>query len=239
MAFDNLFSPIKIRGMELKNRVVFPAMGTKMPSEDKYVTQQIIDYHVARVLGGNGLNFTEVCGVHDPSTPKNFLSIGDDKYVPELKKLVDAIHSAGGKAGIQLWQGGMATASYQNEDIILVSDTPIYGTDKVIPGASIETIKEVIKSFGYAARRAVEAGFDCIEFHAGHNYLPHAFLSPFFNKRTDEYGGSFENRVRFLIQCIESIRNNIPEDMPLFMRIVAHDDNLENGITIEETIEFL
>ncbi|MCQ4921926.1 NAD(P)/FAD-dependent oxidoreductase [Tissierella carlieri] len=238
MAFDNLFSPIKIRGMELKNRVVFPAMGTKMPSEDKYVTQQIIDYHVARVLGGNGLNFTEVCGVHDPSTPKNFLSIGDDKYIPRLKKLVDAIHSAGGKAGIQLWQGGMATASYQNQDIILVSDTPIYGTDKVIPGASIETIKEVIKSFGYAARRAVEAGFDCIEFHAGHNYLPHAFLSPFFNKRTDEYGGSFENRVRFLIECIESIRNNIPEDMPLFMRIVAHDDNLENGISIEETIEF-
>ena len=84
-----------------------------MPSEDKYVTQQIIDYHVERVLGGNGLNFTEVCGVHDQSTPAHFLSIGDDKYVPELKKLVDAIHSAGGKSRIQLWQGGMATASYQ------------------------------------------------------------------------------------------------------------------------------
>lgn len=238
MAFDHLFSPIKIRGMELKNRVVFPAMGTKMASEDKYVTQQIIDYHVARALGGNGLNFTEVCGVHEISTPKYFLSIADDKYIPKLKQLTDAIHAVGGKAGIQLWQGGMATASYQKEGIILSSDTPIPGTNTVIPGASIELIQEIVQAFGDAARRAVEAGFDCVEFHAGHNYLPHSFLSPFFNKRTDEYGGSFENRVRFLIECIVSIRKNMPENMPLFMRIVAHDDNLENGITIEETIEF-
>lgn len=238
MAFNSLFSPIKIRGMELKNRIVFPAMGTKMPTADKYVTDQIIDYHVERVLGGCGLNFTEVCGVHDPSTPAHFLSIGDDKYIPKLKELSDAIHDAGGKSGIQLWQGGMATASYQNHDIVVPSDTPMYGLDEIIPAASIETIKEIVKSFGDAAKRAVEAGFDCVEFHAGHNYSPHAFLSPAFNKRTDQYGGSFENRVRFLIECIEAIRSNIPKDMPLFMRIVAHDDNLEDGITIEEIIEF-
>ena len=238
MTFNNLFSPIQIRGMELKNRVVFPAMGTKMPGNDKYVTQQLIDYHVARTLGGNGLNFTEVCGVHGPSTPKGFLGIYDDKYNPGLKQLTDAIHDAGGKAGVQLWQGGFAAASYQDEGIILPSDTPIHGTDKVIPGASKELIKEVVNAFGEAAKRSVEVGFDCIEFHAGHNYMPHAFLSPAFNKRTDEYGGSFENRVRFSIECIEAIRNNIPEDMPLFMRIVAHDDYLENGLTIEDIIEF-
>ncbi|GAA0722366.1 FAD-dependent oxidoreductase [Clostridium malenominatum] len=238
MAFDNLFNPIKIRGMELKNRVVFPAMGTKMPGDNKYVTKQLIDYHVARALGGNGLNFTEVCGVHGPSTPKGFLGIYDDKYIPGLKKLTDAIHAAGGKSGVQLWQGGMAVASFQKEGIILSSDTPITGTDSIIPGASIELIKEIVEAFGTAAKRAVQAGFDCIEFHAGHNYLPHSFLSSAFNKRTDEYGGSLENRARFLLECIKSIRNNIPEDMPLFMRIVAQDDCLENGLTIEETIEF-
>ena len=238
MTFNNLFSPIKIRGMELKNRVVFPAMGTKMPGKGKYVTQQLIDYHVARVLGGNGLNFTEVCGVYGPSTPNGFLGIYDDKYIDGLKQLTDAIHDAGGKAGVQLWQGGFAVASYQNEGIILPSDTPIQGTDKVIPGASKETIHEIVKAFGKAAKRAVEAGFDCIEFHAGHNYMPHAFLSSAFNRRIDEYGGSLENRARFSIECIESIRNNIPEDMPLFIRVVAHDDYLENGLTIEDTIEF-
>ncbi|NMA85497.1 MAG: FAD-dependent oxidoreductase [Epulopiscium sp.] len=238
MAFSDLFNPIQIRGMELKNRVIFPAMGTKIPGEEKYVTQQLIDYHVARALGGNGLNFTEVCGVHGPSTPKGFLGIYDDKYIPGLKKLTDAIHHAGGKAGVQLWQGGFAVASFQKTGIILSSDTPIHGTDIVIPGASIEIIKEIVQSFGEAAKRAVQAGFDCIEFHAGHNYLPHSFLSSAFNKRTDKYGGSLENRARFLIECIESIRTNIPEDMPLFMRIVAHDDYLDNGLTIENTIEF-
>lgn len=238
MAFENLFSPIKIRGLELKNRVVFPAMGTKMATEDGYVTKQLIDYHAARALGGSGLNFTEVCGVHGPSNPVKFLAIHDDKYIPGLKALTDAIHAAGGKAGVQLWQGGMAAATYQQEGIIIPSDIKVPGSDHVIPGASIETIKEVVQSFGKAARRAVEAGFDCIEFHAGHNYSPHAFLSPAFNKRTDEYGGSLENRARYLLECIKAIRENIPEDMPLFMRIVAHDDYLEDGLTIEEMIKF-
>jgi len=238
MAFDNLFSPIKIRGLELRNRIVFPAMGTKMATEEGYVTKQLIDYHVARVLGGNGLNFTEVCGVHGPSNPPKFLAIHDDKYIPGLKALADEIHAAGGKAGVQLWQGGMATASYQQEGIILPSDFKVPGSNYVIPGASIETIKEVVKSFGEAARRAVEAGYDCVEFHAGHNYSPHAFLSPAFNKRTDGYGGSLENRARFSLECIRAIRENIPEDMPLFMRIIAHDDNLEGGLTIEDIVEF-
>lgn len=238
MAFENLFSPIKIRGLELKNRVVFPAMGTKMATEDGYVTKQLIDYHAARALGGSGLNFTEVCGVHGPSNPVKFLAIHEDKYIPGLKALTDAIHAAGGKAGVQLWQGGMAVATYQQEGIIIPSDIKVPGSDHVIPGASIETIKEVVQSFGKAARRAVEAGFDCLEFHAGHNYSPHAFLSPAFNKRTDEYGGSLENRARYLLECIRAIRENIPEDMPLFMRIVAHDDYLEDGLTIEEMIKF-
>lgn len=238
MVFNHLFSPIKIRGLELKNRVLFPAMGTKMATEDKFVTDQVINYHVARVLGGCGLNFTEVCSVYEKASPKDFLSIGDDKYIPGLKKLADAIHNAGGKAGVQLWLGGLAVASDQTAMIIIPSDKPITGTDYVIPGASIDTIKECIKAYGEAARRAVEAGYDTMEFHGGHNYTPHSFLSPFFNQRTDEYGGSFENRARFALECIREIRKNIPESMPLFMRVDAHDDYLEGGLTIEEIIEF-
>lgn len=238
MVYNKLFSTIKVRGLELKNRVVFPAMGTKMGTEDKFVTQQIIDYHVARVVGGCGLNFTEVCSVYAPAAPKKFLSIAGDEYIEGLKKLTDSIHEAGGKAGVQLWLGGLAVASDPEAMIIIPSDMPVQGTDYTMPGASIETIKEAIKAFGEAAKRAVEAGFDTIEFHAGHNYVPHSFLSPFFNKREDEYGGSLENRARFSIEAIKAIRENIPEDMPLFMRVVAQDDYLEGGLTIEDIIEF-
>ncbi len=238
MKYNHLFSPIKIRGLELKNRVVFPAMGTKMATDDKYVTDQLIDYHVARVVGGCGLNFTEVCSVYSKAAPSKFLAISEDKYIPGLKKLADAIHKEGGKAGVQLWLGGFAVASDPTAMIILPSDTPVKGTELVIPGASLDTIKEAVEAYGAAARRAVEAGYDTLEFHAGHNYVPHSFLSPFFNRRTDEYGGSFENRVRFPLECIRSIRSNIPEDMPVFMRIDAHDDCLEGGLTIEEVIEF-
>ena len=238
MYYENLFKPIKIRGLELRNRVEFPAMGTKMLDGDKYVTDQLIDYHVARALGGNGLNFTEVCSVYDKSSPKNFLAISDDKYIPGLKKLTDAIHEAGAKAGVQLWLGGSAVLFGDQSAMVVVPSEYKPSPNFVVPGASIEIIKEAIEAFGTAAKRAVEAGFDTIEFHAGHNYTPHSFLSKAFNKRDDEYGGSFENRCRFLLECIEAIRKNIPEDMPLFMRIDAHDDDLEDGLTIEEVIEF-
>ncbi|MFL0268951.1 NAD(P)/FAD-dependent oxidoreductase [Candidatus Clostridium radicumherbarum] len=239
MVFSKLFSPVKIRGLELKNRVVFPAMGTKMASEDKFVTEQLINYHTARAKGGCGLNFTEVCSVYAPASPRKFLAICDDKYIPGLKKLTAAIHEAGGKAGAQLWLGGTAAAHGDPTQMIVIpSDLQVPGTEYTIPGASLETIVEAVKAFGKGAKRAVEAGFDTVEFHAGHNYTPHSFLSPFFNKRTDEYGGSLENRARFLIECIHAIRENIPEAMPLFMRLDAQDDYLEGGLTIEEVIEF-
>ncbi len=122
--------------------------------------------------------------------------------------------------------------------IIIPSPILVPGTEHTIPGASLETIQEVVKAFGEASKRAVEAGFDTIEFHAGHNYTPHSFLSSHFNRRTDEYGGDLDHRARFLIECIEAIRQNMPADMPLFMRIDAHDDYLEDGLTIEEVIQF-
>ncbi|MGG4220584.1 FAD-dependent oxidoreductase [Paenibacillus jamilae] len=238
MAYQTLFSPITIRGLELKNRIIFPAMGTKMSTEDRYVTKQLIDYHVARAEGGCGLNIVEVCSVYGPASPKKFLSIADDKYIPEMKRLTDAVHAAGGKAAVQLWLGGMAVASDPEAMIIIPSPVPVPETEDTIPGASIDTLHEATTAFGEAARRAVEAGFDTIEFHAGHNYTPHSFLSPFFNRRSDEYGGDLRNRARFLLECIESIRRSIPESMPLFMRIDAHDDYLDGGLTIEEVIDF-
>lgn len=237
MKFENLFNPIKIRGMELNNRVVFPAMATNLISDGGFVTDKLIHYHVARALGGNGLNITEAASVHTPSAPKNFLSIHDDSFLPGLKKFNKAIHDVGGKSCVQLWQGGMvATGADSNAQCIMPSEIKL--ADAVIPGASIETIHEVVQAFGTAARRAVEAGFDCIEFHAAHGYSPHSFLSAAMNKRSDEYGGSLANRARYSLECIEAIRQNIPEEMPILMRIVAQDDYVDNGLSIEDIIEF-
>lgn len=235
--FEKLFSPITIKGMELKNRVILPAMGTKFAGKASYVTPQLVNYHLARVKGGCGLNIVEVCSVHSPSAPRGFLSISEDEYIPGLKGLTDAIHAEGGKAGLQLWQGSLAVGMDQTAQILVASDMPV-SPEMTLPGIAKEQISQVVECFGKAAARAVQAGFDCVEFHCAHNYLPHSFLSGGINHRTDEYGGSFENRTRFPLECIRAIRANIPEDMPLLMRVDAHDDYLEGGLTIEEVIAF-
>lgn len=234
--FEHLLSPIKIRGLELKNRIILPAMGTRMASEKGEITDRLIAYHAARAKGGCGLNIVEVAAVHRPSSPAHFVWICEDSLIEGHKKLTDAIHENGGKAGIQLWQGGLAVSMDPSAQILLPSDMNL--GQYTIPGITLEQIKEIVFCYGQAARRAVEAGYDCIEFHLAHNYLPHSFLSGGLNHRTDEYGGNFENRCRFPLEVIDAIRNNIPEDMPLFIRIDAHDDFLEKGLTIEEVIDF-
>lgn len=235
--FDKLFSPVKIKGMELKNRIIFPSMGTKFAGKSFHVTQQLIDYHVARVKGGCGLNMIEVCSVHSPSAPRGFLSISEDEYIPGLKKLTDAIHAEGGKTGIQLWQGSIAVWMDQTAQVLMASEMP-FTPEITLPAITKEQMEEVIQCYGKAAARAVAAGFDCVEFHCAHTYLPHSFLSGGINHRTDEYGGSLENRAKFPLACIRAIREQLPEDMPLLMRIDAHDDYLNDGLTIEEVIEF-
>lgn len=240
MPFEKLFSPIKIRELELKNRVVMSAMGTheSAESEDgKEVTDKLIAYHVARAKGGCGLNTVEVTSVDAASAPTGFLSIAEDKYIPGLRKLNDAVHDAGGKTCVQLWQGGLAVASDQTAQILLPNDMPM-SAEYTVPGITEERLYSVIDAFKAAARRAVEAGFDCLEFHCAHNYLPHSMLSGGLNHRTDDWGGSFENRKKFPLACIRAIRESMPEGMPLLMRIGCHDDMLEGGLTVEEVIEF-
>ena len=161
--FEKLFEPIRIRGMEVKNRIVLPAMGTKMAAEDGNVTQQIIDYQVARVKGGCGLNLSEVCAVHAPSAPRKFLALHNDSYIPSHKAFCDAIHEAGGKCGVQLWQGSLAASMDPKARILVASDLHVHG--HTIPAVDVETIEEVVACFGAAAKRAVKAGYDCVEFH--------------------------------------------------------------------------
>ena len=234
--FEHVFAPIKIREMELKNRIILPAMGTRMADADGSVTEKLVAYHAARAKGGCGLNIVEVAAVHTPSAPAHFVSISEDKFIEGHKKLTDAIHENGGKAGIQLWQGSIAASMDPKAKILVVSDMN-FGP-YTLKAITKEEIKEVIECYGAAAERAVKAGYDCLEFHLAHNYLPHSFLSAGLNHREDEYGGSFENRCRFPLEVIDELRKRMPEGMPLFIRIDAQDDLLENGMSIEEVIRF-
>lgn len=234
--FEHVLSSFFVRDLALRNRVVLPGIGTKM-SQDRYMSDQLIAFHVARAKGGCALNVLEVASVHAPSAPQGFLGIHDDDCIPGLKRCVDAIHEAGGKASIQLWQGGINVMWDPAAAILVPSDFRL--PDKTtIPAMTQQTIQEVIEAYGQAARRARQAGFDAVELHAAHNYLPHTFLSAAFNRRDDEFGGSFENRMRFPLAIIDAIRAESSDGMPLFMRIDAHDDCLEGGLTVEEVILF-
>lgn len=125
--------------------------------------------------------------VDKASAPFGFLSIAEDKYIEGFKKLNDAVHDAGGKTCIQLWQGGLAVASDQKAEILVPNDMPL-SAEYTVPGITSERLWDIVNKFGDAAKRSVEAGFDCLEFHCAHNYLPHSMLSGGINHRSDEWG---------------------------------------------------
>ena len=229
MSYEALFSPIKIRGLELKNRIILPGMNTKMTKNKHYIGENLIAYHVARAKSGCALNIFECVAVCPEPHAYMYMGLYNEHHVSELKKLTDAVHEVGGKMGIQLWHGGFSPQLFFDETNKL--ETP--------DNLTVERIHEIVEQFGHSAKLAVEAGFDSVEFHAAHSYLPHEFLSPGTNKRTDEYGGNFENRCRFLFEVIQSIRKNIPEDMPFFMRVDCIDELMEKTMTEEEIVEFI
>ena len=244
MDCSHIFKPITIRGMTFENRIIMPSMGTLMTYEDSMVTDRMIDYFVERAKGGAALLFTECASIWPESTQGWALGISDDKFIPGLTRLVDAVHEVGGKIGIQIYEAAEGCMNGHADISKLRIMSPIdkfRGKWKAIPAEELPLVAE---AFGKAAHRAHLCGFDAIEIHCGHNYLLHQFLSPHFNTRTDEYGGSLENCMKFPLMCVDAVRQNWPEDKPMFMRIVAQDDYTYdaegnfNGLTIDDVAEF-
>ncbi len=232
--FDSLFSPIRVRGLELKNRVKMP--GAAVCMHDKgFVTDRMIAYQVARARGGCGLNTVEATSIHAPTAPEGLVNMSEDKYIPGLTRLCAAIHQAGGKCNVQMDQGGISTF-YVDPDlpVFIPSPKPEFGLE----GASVEFMAEVRTAFADSAARAVLCGFDSVEMHVSHGYGLHGFLSAAMNKREDEYGGSLENRARYPLECIRAVRGAIPQGMPIFLRIAPFDDDVENGLSAEDVIQF-
>ena len=232
----NLLEPLTVKGMEVRNRLVMPPMATNFASEDGAVTKQTTNYYRERAKGGTALIIAEMSYVH-PSG-KAFpcmLGVYNDRLLPGLNELAEAIKSYGACAALQIGHAGRQTRSaISGHRILAPSAIPSKGTAEVPKEMSIEEIQEIIRAFGAAASRAKSAGFDAVELHGTHGYLLNEFLSPYTNKRTDVYGGSFENRLRCPIEVIREVRSKIGEDYPLIFRLCANEYiEGEKGITLD------
>lgn len=227
-----VFEPIKFNKLELPNRIVMSPMVTHYATDNGSVTQRVIDYYVARARGGVGLITVEATFVDLRSLEHHMLGIYDDKMIPGLKKLADAVHKASGRLSIQLiHKGRLAKSSTTYMRTVSASNEPDMG--EVPRALSIPEIKEIVEKFGQAARRAKEAGFDAVEIHMAHGYIINQFLSPYSNKRTDEYGKTIEGRAKFAIEIVERVRKEVGPDFPVTAKINS-TEHVEGGLEVED-----
>lgn len=246
---SSLFDPLTIRGVTFPNRIWVSPM-CQYSAIDGVATSWH-DVHIGSfATGGTGLIMMEASGVvPEGRISTACLGIWNEAQTERLKPIVSFAHSMGTKIGIQLAHAGrkasclppwsdhpMASKAEGGWDCVAPSAISFGGKYPVPKELTVAEIKTLVKSFADSAKRAVMAGFDLVEIHAAHGYLIHQFLSPISNKRDDEYGGSFENRIRFFIEITEAVRKAIPDAMPLFARISA-SDWLEDGWTIDESVE--
>lgn len=231
-----VFEPMKINGLELKNRMVVSAMVTNYCTPDGNATEKFIAYHEHKAKGGWGLIITEDYAV----TPTaggfvNLPGLWEDGQIESHRKLTERVHAAGGKIAAQIYHAGRETSS------------AVTGVQPVAPSAvrepsmpetprelTIPEIHTLVEQFGDCAKRAKAAGFDAVEVHGAHGYLVGAFASPFSNKRSDEYGGTIRNRARFGMEIIRNIKEKCGKDYPVLYRI-SSVEYVPGGLDIEES----
>ncbi|HHF8057432.1 TPA: FAD-dependent oxidoreductase [Klebsiella pneumoniae] len=240
--YPHLFSPLTINGMTLKNRIIMPPMGTNMATLNGEVSQEQLEYYELRAKGGTGLITIENICIDFPfaSNGTTQLRIDNDQYIPRLFKLTETLHKHGACVSIQLNHAGASAYAYrlEGQTPLSSSTTPSKKHGNIPRPMTHEEIYHAVEKFGDAAERVRRAGFDCVEIHAGHSYLISQFLSPLFNKRTDEFGGSVENRTRILSLIVDKVRACVGPRFPVSLRISA-DDFLKGGNTLEDSLRIL
>ena len=246
----SLFSPLKLRGITLKNRIAVSPM-CQYSSIDGFANDWHLVHLGSRAIGGAALVFTEAAAV----VPEGRISPGDlgiwkDAHVDTLARITTFLRTHGSVPGIQLAHAGRKASTevpWKGGKPLGVAEggwSPIFAPSAIAFGDGYQTpaaldaagIRCIVGAFVDAARRALDAGFEVIELHGAHGYLVNEFLSPLSNARSDEYGGSFENRTRFLREIVESVRNVWPERLPLFLRISATEWT-QGGWDIEQSVE--
>ena len=239
--YPHIFSPLTVKNMTIKNRIVMMPMGTNYGEQNGEMSFLHINYYEQRAKGGTGLIIVENASIDSPqgSNGTTQLRIDHDNYLPRLFKFCENIHRYGTKIAIQInHAGASAVSSRINMQPVSASDVPSKEGGEIPRPLSKEEILHIVKKYGEAAKRAQTAGFDAVEIHAGHSYLISQFLSPITNKRTDEFGGSVENRTRFCRMVIDEVRKQVGPFFPIMLRLSA-DELMEGGNTLDDTLEYL
>ena len=227
--------PARMGRLELRNRIVFPAMVTNYCSTRGEVTDRLVAYHQERAKGGAGLLITEATYISpDGKSFPHQLGIDDDGLLPGLRRLVEAVHAAGARIAVQLCHAGRQTSRAVTGLPLLSPSVTRFGNDET-SAMRQEDIDRVLRDYAGAALRAQKAGFDAVELHAGNGYLPQQFLSPFTNARQDGYGGSLENRVRFTVEAIRAVRAAVGPDFPIILRLGVAEP-VSGGLTLEDGV---
>ena len=239
--FSHLFSPLIVRGLTIPNRSVMMPMGSDFAGPDGALSDEHISYYALRAKGGTGLILVENVCVKYPegSNGTTQLRIDKDSYIPRLFTLTEACHRHGACIGVQINHAGASAASPRiGMQPVSASTLPSKpGGEKPRP-LTKEELSSIAKDYAAAAKRAVNAGFDLVEIHAGHSYLISQFLSPTMNNRTDEFGGSAENRARFCRMVIDEVRAAIGPRVPISLRL-STDELVEGGNTLADCLEYL
>lgn len=236
MKFESMFQPIQIGPMTVKNRFVVPPMGNNFANTDGTMSDQSVAYYEARAKGGFGLIVCESTVVHKgakggPRKP----CLYDDSTIESFRRVADACHAAGAKISMQLQNAGPdGNAKNAGAPIKAASAiTSKCGSDIPEP-VTTEQVYELVKGYGEAARRAMEAGFDAVEIHMAHGYLVSSFISPRTNKRVDEFGGCFENRMRFPRLIVEEVKKATQGKLAVLARINSSDE-MPGGLDVHDS----
>jgi len=227
-----LFEPITIRGMKLKNRIVFPPMQVNVG----FRSRRAQVYYAERARGGAGTIIVAATSIDQFLLDEVWGKPGgSERFVAGAAILAEAIHQAGAKTGIQLWHGNRYPCGIGMFDTRGEAVAPSARED--MRELTRDEIRAIVYKFALAAAASKMAGYDFVEFHGAHGYMPCQFFSPAFNHRSDEYGGGLEGRMRFGLECIQAMRRAVGEDYPIFYRLGAWED-MPDGIKIEDAVEF-
>ena len=230
----SLFSSGKIGNVKIKNRIVRSATSENMATKDGQVSDDLIKVYTELAQGGTGLIITGGFAVHPSSTLRRYsCCLYDDVFLPRQKKLVEAVHDYSEcKIAAQLVHTGRQTGN-KNYQPVAPSPIPDKIVNRVPRELKTEEIRDVIKMFVDAGRRAYEVGYDSVQLHAAHGFLLCNFVSPYSNKRTDEYGGDTQRRTKILVEIYDQLRDKVGKNFPITVKLQTQDD-VPGGLTLEE-----
>lgn len=239
--YPKIFEPLTIKRTTIKNRIAMTPMGTNYGETSGEMSSRHMNYYTLRAKGGTGLIILENANVEYPvgSNGTSQIRIDHDSFMPRFYQLVETLHKSGTTVAIQINHAGASASSARTGmQTVSSSNIPTKAGGEIPRPMTREEILHTVRKYGEAARRARDIGFDAIEIHCGHSYLMSQFISPYYNKRTDEFGGSVENRLRFPRMVLEEVRKQVGPWFPIIVRISA-EERVEGGNTLEDTLEYL